>query len=75
MQKAQQMGAVIRDDQKKNLHIAQFLTYLFSAVQDEAIWVIVVEVFTKYNTAGPTLAVHEMVAMFLPFYAAKADEL
>lgn len=69
------MGAFIRDDQKKNLHIAQFLTYLFSAIQDEAIRVMAVEMFTKYTTAGPSLAVNEMVAMFLAFYAAKADEL
>lgn len=47
MQKAQQLGAQIRDDQKKNAHLAQFLTYLFNTVNDEEIRTISVELFSR----------------------------
>jgi len=76
MQKAQQMGAQIRDDQKKNSHLAQFLTYLFSAVTDDEIRTMSVELFSRpdQNNLTMTLAIYEMLALFLPFYTAKSHE-
>lgn len=70
------MGAQIRDDQKKNAHLAQFLTYLFGAVNNDEIWSTSVELFSKMdaNNMSQTLAIFEMLALFLPFYAAKAQE-
>lgn len=77
MQKAQQLGSQIRDDQKKNAHLAQFLTYLIGAVQSDEIRTVTVELFSKPDQTGvsTTLALYEMIALFLPFYATKAHEL
>ncbi|MBP6910264.1 hypothetical protein KBC03_01560 [Patescibacteria group bacterium] len=47
MQKAKQMGQQIQGDQKKNAHLAQFLTYLFSAVNDDEIRSTTVELFSR----------------------------
>ncbi len=47
MQKATHMGAQIRDDQQKHNHLAQFLTFLFGAVQNDDIWSMSVELFSK----------------------------
>lgn len=77
MQKAAQMGGQIRDDQKKNGHLAQFLTFLFSAVQHDDIRAMSVELFSRQDASmlNQTLAIYELVAMFLPFYSYKAQEL
>ena len=77
MQKAAQMGSQIRDDQKKNTHLAQFLTFLFGAVQNDEIWSAAVELFSSMDTKinAQVLAIYELVALFLPFYSYKAQEL
>lgn len=77
MQKAQQMSSQIHGDQKKNTQVAQFLTFLFSAVQDDGIREVTVELFSKPDQVSNTmtLAVYEMIGLFLPFYAYKAHEL
>lgn len=77
MQKAAQMGGQIRDDQKKNGFLSQFLTFLFSAVQNDDIRAMAVELFSRpdQNGTNQTLSIYEMTALFLPFYAMKAQEL
>jgi len=77
MQKAAQMGSQIRDDQKKNNHLAQFLTFVFTAVQNDEIRSMSVELFSKPDPVSgtQTLAIYELVALFLPFYSYKAQEL
>ena len=47
MQKAKHIGAQIRDDQKINTQLAQFLTYLFGTVQHDEIRTMSVELFSK----------------------------
>lgn len=78
MQKAAYVGGQIRDDQIKNSFLAQFLTFLFQSIQHDEIWAMAVELFSKPSEAlgwWATLLLHEMVALFLPFYAYKAQEL
>lgn len=76
MQKASQMGGAIREDQKKNSAIAHFFTFLFSAISDEDIWAMVVDLFSTNDGVGAkSLAIYEIIALFLPLYALKADEL
>lgn len=77
MQKAAHMGSQIRDDQKKNTHLAQFLTFLFGAVQNDDIWSMSVELFSKNDpvSGAQSLAIYELIALFLPFYSYKAQEL
>ncbi len=76
MKKAQQMGAQIKDDQKKNAHLAQFLTYLISTVDKDEIRTMSVELFSRPDQTGltMTLAIFEMLALFLPFYTSKVYE-
>ena len=76
MKKAQQMGAHIRDDQQKNSELAKFLTYLFGAISDDAIRATAVTLFTRpdQTNLNMTLAIYEMLALFLPFYIAKTEE-
>ncbi len=81
MQKAKQIGAQIGASQIQNTKLAHFLTYLLNTVQDENIWIILIDLFSKpdvttsSNTANMALAVNEMVALFLPFYMSKVEEL
>ena len=70
------MGGVIRDDHKKNTAIAHFLTFLFSAVSDDDIWAMVVDLFSVADGLGSkSLAIYELIALFLPLYTLKAEEL
>ena len=77
MQKAAQIGGQIRDDQHKNSHIAQFLSFLFSQITSDDVRAMSVDLFSELaeNGVDKNLKLHEMIAIFLPLYASKAHDL
>jgi hypothetical protein len=74
--KAAMIGGQIREDNKKNAHLAQFLEFLFSAVQSDAVWTKVIPLCTRADITGKvqTLSLHELIAFFVPFFPAEAEQ-
>lgn len=74
--KAALIGGQIRDDSKKNAHLAQFLEFLFSAIKSDAVWTKVIPLCTRTDSTGKgqTLSLHELIAFFVPFYPDEAAQ-
>ena len=70
------MGWQIKDDQQKNNQIAKFLEFLFSEVKNDTIWEIIVELCTKTDASWMwlTLALHELIAFFAPFFPHQIEQ-
>lgn len=76
MQKAAQMWSQIKWDSQKNGQIAKFLEFLFGEVKSDSIWEIIVELCSKTDGGwmNMTLAVHELVILFQPFFSHQFKE-
>lgn len=80
MQKAKSIGAQIQSTQIQNTKLAQFLSYLLNTIQDENVWAILIDLFSKpdiettSNDANMMFAVEEMVVLFLPLYVSQVEE-
>ena len=75
--KAVMAGGQVRTDQKKNGQIALFLEFLFDEIKSDDLWKEVIDMCMRPDSLGKnmTLSVHEMIALFIPHYEWKAQEL
>lgn len=66
----------IRDDQQKNNQLAKFLEFLFSEVKNDHVWELIVSLCTVQDSTwrGLTLSLHEMIAIFAPFFPDAIEE-
>ncbi len=66
----------IRDDQQKNTQLAKFLEFLFGEVKHDGIWEMIIALCTIQDSSGRwlTLSLHEMIALFVPFFPHEVEQ-